>query len=160
MSDLATQELWSIFDARRVKAPELRGLDSAVNGVVGWGKNTKNRLRARPRLREQAERVGRLEPEIRKLGSAAFRNEVKELRDLARLNRLEGDALDRGMALAREAVWRAIEKRPFDVQMMGALAMYEGNVAEMAPGEGKTITAAVTASLWAMAGKPVHIITV
>src|SRR4051794_8988359 len=160
MSDLATQELWSIFDARRVKAPELRGLDGAVNGVVGWSKNTKNRFRARPRLREQVERISRLEPEVRKLGSAQFRNEVKELRDLARLNRLKDEALERGMALAREAVWRAIEKRPFDVQVMGALAMYEGNVAEMAPGEGKTITASLTASLWALAGKPVHIITV
>ena len=50
--------------------------------------------------------------------------------------------------------------RPYDVQVMGALAMHEGYVAEMATGEGKTITAAMIASLWALEGQPVHIITV
>src|SRR4051794_33522182 len=107
MSDLATQELWSIFDARRVKAPELRGLDTAVNGVVGWAKNRRAVL---PRLKEQAERIEKLEPEIHQLASSRLREEINDLRDEARLNRLKGDKLDRGIALAREAVWRAIEK--------------------------------------------------
>ena len=39
MSDLATNEIWSVFDARRVKAPELRGLDSMVSTVVGVVRN-------------------------------------------------------------------------------------------------------------------------
>src|SRR4051812_34527035 len=97
-------ELWSIFDARRVKAPELRGLDAAANGVIGWCKNRRPML---ARLRAQAERIERLEPEVHDLGATRFREEVAAVRDLARLGRLEGDALDRAMALAREAALRA-----------------------------------------------------
>src|SRR5205085_9855612 len=89
-----------------------------------------------------------------------FREEVAKCRELARLNRLEDEALDRGIALVREAAWRAIGKRPFPVQIMGALAMIEGNVAEMATGEGKTLTAALASSIWSWSGRPVHIITV
>ena len=76
------------------------------------------------------------------------------------MNKLEGAAFERGVALAREAGVRSLCKRPFLVQLMGALAMHEGRIAEMATGEGKTITATLTASLWAWAGKPVHVITV
>ena len=47
-------ELWSVFDARRVKAPELRGLDAAANGVAGWFKNHAPALK---RFKAQAERV-------------------------------------------------------------------------------------------------------
>src|SRR5215510_12800826 len=100
MSDLATSELWSIFDARRVKAPELRGLDSMCNGFVGLFKNRRPMLSG---LKARAARIEALEPEIHKLGATHFREEVEKCRDLARLNRLEDDALDRGMALAREA---------------------------------------------------------
>src|SRR5262249_11913418 len=81
-------------------------------------------------------------------------------RDLARVNRLEGDAEDRGMALVREAALRAVGMRPFPVQLMGALAMIGGNIAEMATGEGKTLTASLAASVLAWHGRPVHLLTV
>src|SRR3954467_7272236 len=157
MSDLATTELWSIFDARRVKAPELRGLDMAVNGVYGF---VKNRRPVMSKLKAAAARIEKMEEEIHALGATRFREEVGKCRELAQLNRLEGDALERGVGLAREAAWRAIGKRPFPVQLMGAMAMIQGNVAEMATGEGKTLTASLAASIWAWAGRPVHIITV
>jgi preprotein translocase subunit SecA len=80
---------------------------------------------------------------------------------LARLDRLgHEEKFERGVALAREACWRALGKRPYPVQIMGALAMYYGYIAEMATGEGKTLTASLTASLWAWSGRPVHVITV
>jgi preprotein translocase subunit SecA len=154
---LATNELWSIFDARRVKQPELRGLDSTINSFVGFFKNRRPML---SKLRAQAERVLALEPEIRNLGATRFAEEVASLRDLARVGKLKDAAQDRALAVAREAAWRAIGKRPFDVQIMGALAMIGGAVAEMATGEGKTITASLAASIWAWHGRPVHIITV
>jgi preprotein translocase subunit SecA len=153
----ATNELWSIFDARRVKAPELRGLDAFVNSFRGWFKNRRPVL---SRLRAQTERIGRLEVDIHNLGATHFREAVAECRDLARLGKLTGPALDRAAAIAREAALRAIGKRPYDVQIMGALAMCEGAIAEMATGEGKTITASIAASIWAWQGKPVHVITV
>ncbi len=157
MSISASQELQTVFDARRVKAPELRGLDQWVNGVVGWFKNRRPVLKE---LTAQAQQIEQLEPSIHTLGSSAFREAVGQVRDLARLGRLEGDFLLRAVALAREGVWRAVEKRPFPVQVIGALAMRAGYVAEMATGEGKTLTAAMAASIMAWEGRPVHVITV
>jgi preprotein translocase subunit SecA len=157
MTQLASSELHAIFDARRVKAPELRGLDSFVNSIRGW---VRNRRPVLPQLKAQAERIEALEPEIHELSSSRFREEVAVCRDAARLKKLEGPLLDRAMALVREGCLRATGKRPFPVQIMGALAMCRGAVAEMATGEGKTITAALAASIWAWSGKPVHVITV
>jgi preprotein translocase subunit SecA len=152
-----SDDLWSIFDARRVKAPELKGLDQFFGGFVGWAKNKRPVL---ARLLQQADRIEKLEPEIHDLGSARFQEEVGKSRDMGRLGRLTGDALDRGMAVAREAAFRSTGLRPFRVQLAGALAMLEGLVAEMATGEGKTLTASLAAAIWAWHGKPVHIITV
>ncbi len=157
MSQLATNELWSIFDARRVKAPELRGLDTFVNGIYGWVKNRRPVLN---KLKAAAARIEKMEPEIHALGATRFREEVAKCRELAQLNRLEGDVLERGLALTREAAWRSLGKRPFPVQLMGALAMIKGHVSEMATGEGKTLTASLAASIWSWSGRPVHVITV
>src|SRR3954469_25250324 len=150
-------ELWSVFDARRVKAPELRGIDATANGIVGWFKNHRPIL---ARLKAQAARIELLEPEIHNLGATRFRESVEECRELARLNRLKGPALDRAMAIVREGAVRAIGLRPYPVQLMGALAMSDGFIAEMATGEGKTLTAALGATIWGWAGRPVHVITV
>ena len=157
MSRLANQELWSIFDARRVKAPDLKGLDALVNGWVGYFTNRRSKL---AELTKTEERVTALEPEIKALTTAKFKEAVAEVRDLARLERLEGPHLDRALAIIREGTLRAIGKRPYPVQIMGALAMCQGAIAEMATGEGKTITAALSATLWGWHGKPVHVITV
>ena len=155
--DLTSQELWSIFDARRVKAPELKGPDLLVSAMAGY---IRNRRPIVGRLRAAADRVSALEPKVHDLGSTQFREAVLESQVLARTGKLKLAALDLAVALAREAVWRSLGLRPYDVQVMGALAMHEGYVAEMATGEGKTITAAMIASLWALEGRPVHIITV
>ena len=76
----ATDELFSIFDARRVKAPELKGLDAIANVARGWVKNRQPML---SRLRTQAERIEKLEPEVRDLGAERFREAVSEMRALA-----------------------------------------------------------------------------
>ena len=157
MSVSASNEFWAIFDARRVKAPELKGLDSVANGAVGW---VKNRRRMLARYKKQVERIEAMETEIHELGSTRFAEEVQKCRDLARRNRLEGAHLERGLALAREAAVRTVAMRPFKVQLMGALAMIDGNVAEMATGEGKTLTASLAASVLAWHGRPVHVLTV
>src|SRR3954452_6487154 len=122
MTEVAN-ELWSVFDARRVKAPELKGLDAMANGIIGTVKNHRPVL---PRLKAQAARIEALEPEIQNLGSTRFQEEVGHCRDLARRNRLTGDALDRAMAVIREGALRATGLRPYPVQIMGALAMCEG----------------------------------
>ena len=155
--DLTSQELWAVFDARRIKAPELRGPDHLVSAAAGF---LANRRPVVSKLRQTAARVELLEKEIHEFGVDRFRTAVAEVRDEARLGHLVGPVLDRAMALVREAVWRALGLRPFPVQIMGALAMQAGYVAEMATGEGKTITAAMIASLWGLEGRPLHVITV
>ncbi|HEX8325687.1 MAG TPA: hypothetical protein VF595_17415 [Tepidisphaeraceae bacterium] len=153
----AAAELYNVFDARRVKAPELKGLDIPAHAATGW---VKNRRRVLPRLKRQAEEIEKLEAAIKNLSDAKFKEEVEEARVLARLGRLEDEKLLYAFGLAREASVRTLGKRPYLVQLMGAMAMHEAAVAEMATGEGKTLTAAVAASVMALSGKPVHIITV
>jgi preprotein translocase subunit SecA len=153
----AHSELWAVFDARRVKAPELKNVDAAMNTLVG---KIKNRLPVLARLKAQAERIELLEKGVMTLGSTQFQAAVKDHRDMARVNKLKGEHLDMGMALIREGAKRATGMRPFPVQLIGALAMCEGYISEMATGEGKTLTAALAATLWAWAGRPVHVITV
>ena len=63
-------------------------------------------------------------------------------------------------AAGREAAWRALGERPFDVQLLGTLAMLSGQVAEMATGEGKTLAGALAAAGHARAGRPVHVMSV
>ncbi|MDT4990922.1 MAG: preprotein translocase subunit SecA [Actinoplanes sp.] len=64
-------------------------------------------------------------------------------------------------AVGREAAWRALEQRPYDVQLVGAMALMAGKVAEMATGEGKTLTATIAAYGHVRMGHgPVHVLTV
>src|ERR1700744_5937263 len=112
---VAHSELWSIFDARRVKAPELKGLDAMMNSARGYIENRKPVL---PKFKAQAQRVELLEPKIKDLGATHFREAVAEHRDLARVNKLTDEALDMGWALIREGARRATSMRPFPVQLM------------------------------------------
>ena len=63
-------------------------------------------------------------------------------------------------AVAREASKRILKMRPFDVQLIGGMALHEGNVAEMKTGEGKTLVAMLPAYLNALTGRGVHVVTV
>jgi len=64
------------------------------------------------------------------------------------------------LAIAREAAERATGLRPFDVQLLGALRMMAGDVIEMATGEGKTLSGAIAAAGYALAGRNVHVVTI
>ena len=64
------------------------------------------------------------------------------------------------LAIAREAAERNTNLRPFDVQLLGALRMLAGDVIEMATGEGKTLSGAIAAAGYALAGRHVHVITI
>src|SRR5262249_25616175 len=63
-------------------------------------------------------------------------------------------------AIGREAARRGLGQRPFDVQLLGTLAMLSGQVAEMATGEGKTLSGALAAAGYALRGRSVHVMTV
>jgi preprotein translocase subunit SecA len=79
--------------------------------------------------------------------------------------RLEaGETLDdlqvEAFAVVREAAWRVLHQRPYDVQVFGAAALHDGNIAEMKTGEGKTLTSTMPVYLNALSGRGVHVVTV
>lgn len=88
----------------------------------------------------------------------------EQLRKAAKLLNLEdlADSTDipQFLAIAREAAERTTSLRPFDVQLLGALRMLAGDVVEMATGEGKTLSGAIAAAGYALAGRHVHVITI
>ncbi len=63
-------------------------------------------------------------------------------------------------ALGREAARRTLQERPFDAQLVGVMALLDGHVAEMATGEGKTLTGALAAAGFALRGQRVHVLSV
>jgi preprotein translocase subunit SecA len=81
--------------------------------------------------------------------------ELLDLDDLA-----ESDDIPQFLAIAREAAERNTGLRPFDVQLLGALRMLDGDVVEMATGEGKTLSGAIAAAGYALAGRNVHVVTI
>lgn len=112
------------------------------------------------RLRKVADYVNTLSDDVEKLTDEELRAKTDEFKKrLANGEELE-DLLPEAFAVAREAAWRVLDQRPFDVQVMGAAALHLGNVAEMKTGEGKTLTCVLPAYLNALAGKGVHVVTV
>jgi preprotein translocase subunit SecA len=91
------------------------------------------------------------------LDDAQLRKASKRLvlEDLA-----DSDEIPQFLAIAREAAERNTGLRPFDVQLLGALRMLAGDVVEMATGEGKTLSGAIAAAGYALAGRHVHVITI
>jgi preprotein translocase subunit SecA len=72
----------------------------------------------------------------------------------------DSEDISQFLAIAREAAERATGLRPFDVQLLGALRMLDGDVIEMATGEGKTLAGAIAAAGYAIAGRHVHVVTI
>jgi len=111
-------------------------------------------------LQQRVVAVSALEPEMEKLSDSALAAKTDEFRErLAGGETLE-DILPEAFAVVREASKRTLEMRPFDVQIMGGIALHEGKIAEMKTGEGKTLAATMPVYLNALAGKGVHIVTV
>ena len=94
------------------------------------------------------------------LSDRALREAAQALRPTLRRDGFAEDPVARVFALVREAAWRTLEQRHFDVQLIGGRVLLAGMVAEMDTGEGKTLTATLAASAAALAGIPVHIVTV
>ena len=107
-----------------------------------------------------ADKIEALEPEYAKLTDYELQAKTDEFK-----NRLEkGETLDEllveAYATAREACFRVIGEKPYYVQLLGAIAIHFGNIAEMKTGEGKTLTSVMPAYLNALSGNGVHIVTV
>ena len=101
-----------------------------------------------------------LEPEFKSMSDEDLKGMTSRLR--ARLDAGEtlDDLLPAAFAAVREAAWRTIGLRHFDVQLIGGMVLHQGKIAEMGTGEGKTLVATLAAYLNALEGKGVHVITV
>ncbi len=112
------------------------------------------------RLKRVADFVNSLSADIAKLTDAELQAKTAEFKKRHADGESLDDLLPEAFAVAREAAWRVLDQRPFDVQVMGAAALHYGNVAEMKTGEGKTLTSVLPAYLNGIGGKGVHIVTV
>src|SRR3989344_7214503 len=93
------------------------------------------------RLEKIVSKINNLESQAKKLNDADFAKKTEFFKeDIAKGKTLE-EILPDAFALVREAAWRVLGQRHFDVQMMAAIALFEGKVAEQRTGEGKTLTA-------------------
>jgi len=100
------------------------------------------------------------EPVFDALDADALREQARELGKLLRRDGFVPAVSARAFALVSTAAHRSLGMRPFDVQLLGGWVMLQGMLAEMETGEGKTLTATLPACVAALAGVPVHIITV
>jgi len=105
-------------------------------------------------------RVNGFEEQIKALSDAELAKKTDDFRSRLRAGETLDDILEEAFAVAREAAWRALGLRPFDVQLIGGIVLHEGNIAEMRTGEGKTLVATLPAYLNALSGNGVHIVTV
>jgi preprotein translocase subunit SecA len=128
---------------------------SVLSKVLRAGEGKKVR-----RLAELVPLINELEPAMEALSDEELQAKTPEFR--ARLE--AGESLDdlfiEAFAVVREAAWRVLGQRHFDVQLMGGMALHFGWIAEMKTGEGKTLVSTLPVYLNALAGEGVHVVTV
>src|SRR5260221_1805315 len=133
-------------------------LDRAAASIAGFV-----RQQAYGRNPGHEEFIGRVDAAAASLAGLSnheIRDTVPELRRGLYGEGLKDELVAQVFAIAREAADRLLHLRPFDVQLVGGRVMLEGKIAEMETGEGKTLTATLPACAAALAGIPVHIVTV
>ncbi len=106
------------------------------------------------------DRINALEPSIKALSDAQLQAKTGEFRERISKGESLDSLLPEAFAVVREASWRVIGQRHYDVQLIGGITLHRGRIAEMRTGEGKTLVATLPTYLNALAGKGVHVITV
>ena len=163
-----TKFLQHIFgDAQKRTLRRLRGRVAEINKL-----SDKYAAMDKKELREQTEvlkkRLAKLQKQNQaKVAAVKVKNakksdkkSAKKVPNTADINKALDQILPDAFALVREASERILKMRPFDVQLIGGIALHEGNVAEMKTGEGKTLVATLPVYLNALTGRGVHVVTV
>src|SRR5690625_4086664 len=122
-----------------------------------FGDGNKKQLR---QLEKTADQIEALEPEYELLSDQDLKQKTEEFKERFNQGESIDDLLVEAYAVVREASKRVLNMRPFYVQIVGAIALHEGNIAEMKTGEGKTLASTMPAYLNALTGQGVHVITV
>lgn len=144
--------------------PTLKAQQALPKGVDAWFDKARGWLRRHPKharkLRAQARQVLRHSDALAALDEASLEARVADAWMAMRRDPAQGQGqLIDILALVAELSQRTLGMRPYEVQLMGALALHHGWLAEMATGEGKTLTVALAAVLAAWSGRPCHVVT-
>ncbi len=143
--------------AGRTASKELpKGIDAAWDAAAGLTKRFMTRTQS---FLERADRVLAMEGDFSGLSDAKLRQIAVDFREVFTCGRETPEDLDRAFALVREVAFRQLGEKPFKVQIAGAMAIEAGCIAEMATGEGKTLTATMPATIAGLRGKGCHVIT-
>lgn len=166
MSDIAIQHLAPDFalPQQRIFAERLEPRESALDAIAIAGQAAfvaaTARRRAR-RLNRILPLVAHYEAAFRALAAGDIPGVARKLATaLRRSADFPDETIAEAFALIRELADRILAQRHFDVQILGGYAMIKGMLAEMATGEGKTLTATLVAGTAGLAGVPIHIVTV
>ena len=144
--------------AGRPKSVELpKGLDAIWDAATGRIRRLAPR---KQRFLAMAKKVLAHEADYKDLSDARLREEAQRFREVFLRGRDTRDILFRAFAMVREVAWRKRGEKPYLVQVAGALALDAGCIAEMATGEGKTLTATLPATIAGWRGRGCHVITV
>jgi preprotein translocase subunit SecA len=127
-----------------------------LSGLTRFFDSNEGELR---RLRKVVAKINALEESTKALSDDALCGRTAEFRErLAKGDKLD-DVLPEAFAAVREAARRTLTQRHFDEQLMGAMALHKGHIAEMKTGEGKTLVASAALYLNALEGKGAHLVT-
>ncbi|HHU02552.1 MAG TPA: preprotein translocase subunit SecA [Christensenellaceae bacterium] len=126
-----------------------------IKQLFGIGGNT-----ALAPLEKIADEIEALENDYRKLSDSELKAKTQHFKNRLKSGESLDDILVEAFATVREAADRVLGLRPFRVQLIGGIVLYQGRIAEMKTGEGKTLTACLPAYLNALTGEGVHIVTV
>ena len=107
-----------------------------------------------------AQQSNELEEQTKQLSDEALKAKTSQFKEAIKSGTSSDDILPEAFAVVREAARRNVEMRHFDVQLIGGNVLYDGKIAEMATGEGKTLVATLAAYMVCLTGRKVHIITV
>jgi preprotein translocase subunit SecA len=144
--------------AHRKPEPPPKGLDALTNWCIGRYRRRRSHLE---QLREEALRIDALASQFVELTDHQLQEQLLHHRDVFRREfSPDTEILHRSLAAVREAADRRLGLRAFPVQLMGVLALHRGWLAEMATGEGKTLTAGLAGVLAGWTKRPTHIVTV
>ena len=112
------------------------------------------------KIQTKVAEINNWEAKIKTLDDEQLKAKTAEFRERLAVGAKIDDLLPEAFAVVREASWRLLGQRHFDVQLIGGIALHEGKIAEMRTGEGKTLVATLPVYLNALAGHGVHLVTV
>lgn len=116
--------------------------------------------RALRNLQAIVQTINSFEPSIKQLSDQELAYKTVEFRQQLSQGKTLDDILPEAFAVVREAAFRTIGQRHYDVQLIGGIVLHQGKIAEMKTGEGKTLTATLALYLNALSGKSAHLVTV